>query len=103
MVEEPQLPLPTLEKKSREKFFLVWLHKGRLADQGGWSPVVYFDKGGTLYVVGWLRRHSFATQILGAWTAAVFAVGDLPKSFVGEQLLLQQETDNPDQGVGQLW
>ena len=55
-------------------------------------------------MVGWqLRSHSFATQILGAWTAAVFAVGDLQKSYVGEQLLLQQETDNPDQGAGQLW
>ena len=54
-------------------------------------------------MVGWLRRHSFATQILGAWTAAVFAVGDLQKSFVGVKQLVQQETDNPDQGAGQLW
>ena len=41
---------------------------------------------------------SFSTQILGALTAAVFAVGDLLNSFVGEKLLLQQETDSPDQG-----
>ena len=52
---EPQLAM--LEQNLRE-VFLVLLHKGGLADQRGWSPVVYFDEGARfmwsdpVYVVG---------------------------------------------------
>ena len=53
---------------------------------------------------GWMAALTeFSTQILGTLTAAVVAVGDDFKSFGGEQLLLQQETDNPDQVDGHLW
>ena len=68
-------------EKVKQKVFPGLVAQGTAGWSGGLVTCGIFWLGGTVYVVGWLRRHSFATQILGAWTAAVFAVGDLQKKF----------------------